>query len=378
MTNNHLSANKRVFGLDFMRATAISLVLSSHCLWIYPENSGIFSQILPLFGFLGVEIFFVLSGFLIGKILYQLIVFDEDFTFSKVFFFLKRRWFRTLPNYFFVLLINVGIAFLFSYSVESIWKYFFFIQNFSSPMLVFFPESWSLSIEEFAYLLFPIILFFILKFLNPKNKSNIFLISTIGLIFFFVFTKIYYYLTTTNTTLIQWNVSLKAVVVYRLDSIFIGILFSWLYYNCNFIWKKYKFLFAFFGVFLMVLMFVCVGFFRFLIDSQPFFWNVLYLPFTSISIAFFLPFLSELKKNNISFLQKSITFISKISYSIYLIHYSIVLQIMKYYVETINYTKLQLHVFTFSYLIITVLLSWFLFQFYEKPIMNRRDKIQNM
>ena len=104
----YLHSEKRIFGLDLMRAVAILMVLSSHLLWIYPPNNGIISQVFQLFGYLGVEIFFVLSGFLIGRIVYRLYL-QDDFTISSVLYFLKRRWFRTLPNYYLVLLINILI-----------------------------------------------------------------------------------------------------------------------------------------------------------------------------------------------------------------------------------------------------------------------------
>jgi peptidoglycan/LPS O-acetylase OafA/YrhL len=101
--------NKRIFGLDLMRTIAITMVVAGHCLWIYPQDDSLFHQLLQLFGFFGVEIFFVLSGFLIGKILYQLYL-KADFSLATVFYFLKRRWFRTLPNYYLILLINILIA----------------------------------------------------------------------------------------------------------------------------------------------------------------------------------------------------------------------------------------------------------------------------
>ena len=60
---------------------------------------------------IGVEIFFVISGFLIGKIIYRIIQ-KDDFSFNDVREFWKRRWFRTLPNYYLVLLINILLWFL--------------------------------------------------------------------------------------------------------------------------------------------------------------------------------------------------------------------------------------------------------------------------
>ncbi|PQB03951.1 hypothetical protein BST85_02785 [Aureitalea marina] len=57
-----------------MRAVAILSVVFSHFLWVYPDWNNGLTQLLIIAGFMGVEIFFVLSGFLIGGILYRLFV----------------------------------------------------------------------------------------------------------------------------------------------------------------------------------------------------------------------------------------------------------------------------------------------------------------
>lgn len=89
--------NDRKIGLDFLRCLAIAMVLLSHvgslaaALW-----PGILFR--GFLGFLGVEIFFVLSGFLIGGILFRQ---DAYLAGSRgLIAFYLRRWFRTLPNYY--------------------------------------------------------------------------------------------------------------------------------------------------------------------------------------------------------------------------------------------------------------------------------------
>ena len=91
-----------------MRTIAILSVVCSHFLWIYPDLNNGFTQLLRLSGFMGVEIFFVLSGYLIGGILYRLVVTQQQGG-RRLGYFLIRRWFRTLPNYNLVLLINIGL-----------------------------------------------------------------------------------------------------------------------------------------------------------------------------------------------------------------------------------------------------------------------------
>lgn len=368
-----LQEDKRIFGLDVMRASAILMVLFSHLSFIIPMNMGIIRQLTSLFGFLGVEIFFVLSGFLIGKILYEMVVLKEAFLWIDLLRFLKRRWLRTFPNYFLVLFATILIAKTLEYPIVESWKYFFFIQNLATPMPSFFPESWSLSIEEFAYVLLPLFLWMGFKATRFKNKSLLFLWIVLGLVFIFIGTKYWYFLTTNNTTLIQWNVALKAVVLYRLDSIFIGVLFSWLYFNCLKFWKQYKLVCLGIGLLLLLLMFVGVGFFAIQIETYPFFWNVLYLPLTSLAFALFLPFASEWNRSS-ALIKTPITFVSKISYAIYLIHYSILFQLMHHFFNPEQYNNSQLFGYACCYLTITFLFSWILYRFYEKPFMGLRGQ----
>ena len=370
MTNNTIT--KRVFGLDLMRAIAILMVVSGHCLWVFPESNRFLYQLFVLFGFFGVEIFFVLSGFLIGKILYQLYL-NDNFSIATVFYFLKRRWFRTLPNYFLILLVNIVIAAFIGYSLPSLWRYFFFLQNFKVTMLPFFPESWSLSVEEFAYLILPFFLLIFALLFKPKNKKRFFLLVVVSLILIFFCNKIYYQNTTTNTTIDQWNLSLKSVVLYRLDSIFIGVFCSWLYYNAPSFWLKYTYLLLVLVTLFFGFLFVGIGHFGLFIDTHPTLWNVFYLPFVSIAVACFLPFLSEWKEEK-SALQKPITLLSIISYSAYLLHYSIILQLMKYFIPLDSKNQMLLYVFVLVYFIITFILSYLLYRFYEKPMMDLRDK----
>ena len=109
------------------------------------------------------------------------------------------------------------------------------------------------------------------------------------------------------------------------------------------------------------------------IEQNPFFWNVLYLPITSVAFAFLLPFFSEWKTYANPVLYP-VELISKISYSIYLLHYSVILLLLKTFFETSQMSDFERHLFTLVYLLITFLSSYLLYRFYEKPIMNWRDK----
>jgi peptidoglycan/LPS O-acetylase OafA/YrhL len=168
-----MSENKRIFGLDLLRTGAIFCVVYGHGYYLI-EGTSLGNLIpkeiynLPVFD--GVSIFFVLSGFLIGRILLRTVL-KENFNGRMLIEFWIRRWFRTLPNYFFILSILVIYSFIFvNQPLEDqpvhLYRYFSFTQNLTSPHPNFFPEAWSLSVEEWFYLCIPIPLYFSTKLNN--------------------------------------------------------------------------------------------------------------------------------------------------------------------------------------------------------------------
>ena len=85
---------RRFFGLDVVRSLAILLVLLCHLEVLLDPPEG-FSHYFHYAGFQGVELFFTLSGFLIGRIILDHPIRD----FKSLCLFLARRWLRTLPAF---------------------------------------------------------------------------------------------------------------------------------------------------------------------------------------------------------------------------------------------------------------------------------------
>jgi peptidoglycan/LPS O-acetylase OafA/YrhL len=240
-------------------------------------------------------------------------------------------------------------------------------------MSTFFPESWSLSVEEWAYIILPISLLLLSFLYKPKNKSRFFLWLIVSLISLFIFLKILYQFNTHTTTLYEWNVSLKSVMIYRLDAIFMGVLCSWISINYEKNWTKFKLKSAAVGVIIMFFMYFGMGYLQILPETFPFVWNVVYLPLTSLSIALFVPLFSQME-TSIVIIKRPIAFISKISYSIYLLHYSIIMQLLMLFIDREKTSLWQLHFITVFYLITTIFMSYLFYRFYEKPMMDLRDK----
>ena len=332
-----------------------------------PGASVISSQLAPLFGFLGVEALLVLGGFLIGKKIYALVVLEDEFSLQNVFSFIKKIAFRFLPLYFLVLVLVFLISIFFHHPTADVWKYFLFIQNFYHPMPVFFSESWPIPIGLFGSGSLLLGMCLILKKIGSCNKSNLFLGYTLAMIALFCGCKYYYYLGNGALTLLAWDQHLRSVVMYRLDSFYIGVLGAWMYFNRSSFWVPNRKWFLLFGIFLMLLLFVGVGYFGWLIKSQPFFWEVVYFPLTSISIGLFLPFLSCIDLQQ-SMLGRSFSFLSSISYGLFLLHYSLLLQIMIPFCPIEGTSTGGFLILSTIFIVLALGMSAVLHRFYEKPL----------
>jgi len=130
--------NNRVYGLDILRCIAILLVVYSHGTSFFsPKIAGYLDYIV----FDGISMFFVLSGYLIGTILIKEL---ENKGFSKkiLFNFWKRRWYRTLPNYFLVLTILTIITYFSTdfFSLKRIIKFYLFWSRFFLWNFITYPS----------------------------------------------------------------------------------------------------------------------------------------------------------------------------------------------------------------------------------------------
>jgi peptidoglycan/LPS O-acetylase OafA/YrhL len=143
----------RLGGLDTLRAAAIALVLMSHYMG-FVSRQPTFGTVGKV-GWAGVDLFFVLSGYLIGNQILSPLARGEAFS-LKTFF--ARRLLRTLPNYYVVLALYLLFpAVLGGSGMASIWRFLSFTQNFGLAYGQTFTHSWSLCIEEQFYLLLPVV-----------------------------------------------------------------------------------------------------------------------------------------------------------------------------------------------------------------------------
>jgi peptidoglycan/LPS O-acetylase OafA/YrhL len=147
-------SSARLRGLDLLRAVAILLVLMTHYSGFVSHEAtfGVVGKV----GWAGVDLFFVLSGYLIGNQLLAPAAHGEALS-LKTFF--MRRLLRTLPNYYVVL----AVYWLFpgpplgGSGMAAPWRFLTFTQNVGLAYGQTFSHSWSLCIEEQFYVLLPLV-----------------------------------------------------------------------------------------------------------------------------------------------------------------------------------------------------------------------------
>lgn len=144
----------RTIGLDTLRAIAIALVFMYHYM-VFVSGTPTFGWASTV-GWVGVDLFFVLSGYLIGNQLLAGVARGERLS-MKAFY--ARRGLRTWPAFWVVL----AAYFLFPSVMGGrppppLWTFLTFTQNFGLQPGTAFSHAWSLCIEEQFYLLLPLVL----------------------------------------------------------------------------------------------------------------------------------------------------------------------------------------------------------------------------
>ncbi len=177
--------------IDGLRAIAVIGVI------LYHTEINIGDKLIFSGGFLGVDVFFVISGYLITTIILKEHLIQKNFSFLN---FYKRRVRRLVPALVFVLVVSFIIAYVlllpiqFKSFLSSILSSIFFYSNLyfhytgeaygqsilsSQPLL----HTWSLSVEEQFYILYPILFIFLLGSFKERIKFIFFIFISTSIIF---------------------------------------------------------------------------------------------------------------------------------------------------------------------------------------------------
>src|SRR5213079_2304769 len=144
-------------GLDLLRALAIIVVTIYHAALFGFNTPGRVDR----FGWIGVDLFFVLSGYLIGGQLVAPIARGRGIGFRRFF---ARRALRILPAYFVVLAIYAFLPSWREYpKMFPLWKFVVSVQNIGLRGGTAFSHAWSLGVEDQFYLLLPLVLLLVVR-----------------------------------------------------------------------------------------------------------------------------------------------------------------------------------------------------------------------
>ncbi|MCO5276087.1 MAG: acyltransferase [Flavobacteriales bacterium] len=350
----------KIFGLDLMRVTAGVMVMLSHTGHLVEQHWPRFPNI-PYVDWVG--LFFVLSGFLIGGLLLQ-DLHAEGRPMLRFANFMQRRWLRTLPNYFLFLVLNILLVFfgqapgMLSHATAA---YAVFMQNFHLPLDLFFWESWSLAVEEWFYLLFPLIVFGAISLLSFRGERAYLMACLLFITVPIAARMAVLPHVTDDVSRMLW---VQKLVLTRLDAPGMGMLAAWFAWRHPKGWRTVRWP-AFMAGLSILLLLAPLHF-----ADAPGFMVVGYASVIAASMALLLPLLSVWRSAG-SF-DKPMRGLSLITYALYLAHLPM-LYLFGHLVPAPSAWLCALHYAMF--IAATIAIAALIYRFWERPFMRLRDPL---
>lgn len=351
-----MTSSSRLKEIDFLRGIAVILVLfRHHSLFSFTENMG----------WIGVDLFFVLSGFLVSGLLFK-----EYLLRKKVnsMLFLIRRGFKIYPVYYFALLLTLVLSVVFS--KEIIFKrYLFDVVFISNYFQSNWPHFWSLCVEEHFYMVIAVTIPLLIK-LKILEKQSLFIAGIIVLLiisFTIKFIGLYFFS--------LQNVPFASHL--RFDSLLSGVLVSYLFHfrknSLQHFYNQYK-------RFLLPLCLLLISFSPFMDSSteqntryiNTFGFVQLYVAFNLLLIYFlFTPEIAKrIERTFGNFIVRSIAAVGVYSYSIYIFHMFVIDYLIEPIKQQITLPQSLSFIIYFSLSIVAGIYSS---KWLEIPVLRLRD-----
>ncbi len=350
----------RVFGLDFIRALAIWGVMLSHGKHLLVGDAP-GNVVFSVGGTLGVEAFFVLSGFLIGGILLRELGRALPSHHAATGF-LLRRWFRTLPMYYAALALEVTYGLVFRGAATGFtWLHLVFLQNAAGPA-TFLDVSWSLTIEEWFYFLAAGTLLLV-GFRGSGRR-----LALIALILIATSTAGRWYLAINGE---GWEMT-RRLLWFHFDGIAIGVLLAYVQRRYPEHWKRHATASAYVGMALLGAVIGSLAALRAAPQLDPGMWDwyqVHWFQAAAISVALIVPAIMRWQVQP-GRMGAGITHISLVSYSMYLVHMPIQTVLERLGV----FDPLPVGVAWSLWAVVTVAASTLTYKLIEVPFLQLRDK----
>lgn len=355
----------RNFGLDLFRTIAILFAVVYHgnyCL------DGKIIGFINLFIFDGVSMFFILSGFLIGNIIFK--EFEHNgMRLKPIIHFWVQRWYRTLPNYFLILLVLIGLN---TYLAQplwegDLWRFFTFTQNLDYFKTDFFPESWSIATEEWFYFCAPLLLMLFSKIGNFKSSF-----LTLTLLFIFGIFVLRAYEFTQVVDLMDgkyFDLHFRKSVILRADSVMYGFLGAYIFHYNRKIWDQIRIKGFWIGLSFVIVNKVISKF----TGNNNWYSGVFTLSLIPLAFTLMLPYFYNLKIKSQKIMEV-VQKISLISYSLYLTNLSLIYLPFLHNKVFIDHSIANQILKISIYYISVFGLSILIYKYFEAPILKFRDR----
>jgi peptidoglycan/LPS O-acetylase OafA/YrhL len=209
--------NKR---LDVLRCIAILLVFFRHAAPSVPIARA---------GWVGVDLFFVLSGFLISGLLFKEYKTRGAISFKRFFI---RRGFKIYPSFYFFLLGTLAFE-LITHKLHPLAHYLseaLYLQNYAGSV---WNHTWSLAVEEHFYILLPLLLLCLIRFSSQRANPFQMIPAVFGLVAIACLAlRMTTVLRIHPATMMDWDVFQRVLFPTheRIDSLFFGVLLGYFHH----------------------------------------------------------------------------------------------------------------------------------------------------
>ena len=347
--------------LDALRAIAIILVLGRHMDICPLRTNKILHAITGIWrqgGWVGVDLFFVLSGFLISGLLFNEHNQHGSISFKRFFI---RRGFKIYPQFYTMIGASIIIGILLGHLIvpKSILPDLFFLQNYLPSYWI---HTWSLAVEEQFYLTLPILLIC----LSRRTDGPVF--SSVPIIFICIAVTCFLLRVLTITLVPYSDLTHLFPFHLRVDSLFFGVLIAYFY---NYHWLKFNEIAKRFRYPLLSAGVVLIAPVFFLEHGTRFIYTI---GLTLVYLGSGLILMAVIDSNlNSNLLVLGLARVGFYSYSIYLWHMPIATEIASAKQSFLTHWNREAN--TIIYLLGSILFGILMSKIVELPMLKLRDKL---